>query len=283
MAEGNEIPNEGAAPDAQNIEMSGDPIEDRARMAGWMPYEDWVESGNSPDDWVGAEAFLVKGEMIQKLKKQSRKISEMEQVVNDLAEHNKKIAEIEYNKALKQMKREKSKAYEQGDFDKVVELDEKMEEQKKQFDQKMQEENQKLTSESTEPNPFEEWVSKPENQWYQTDPILRGAADRLADDFMSSNPNAEFNDVVSYVEKQLAEEMPDRFPKSGGQKKKAAPVNEPNTTSAGAKRQGGKKYTTKDLTEDQRKVAERFVRSGVFENVQEYVDQLAEIGEIGGR
>lgn len=288
MVTGNEIPGEELPEQNESQELEVDPqqsVEDRARQAGWMPYEEWIDSGNNPDDWVGAEAFLVKGEFIQKLKKQSRKIEEMESVINELAEHNKKVAEQQYKKAYEQLKQEKAEALNEGDTDRVVDIDERMKQAEQQYQQKIAQEQKKQASQSPVNNEFQEWVERPENQWYTEDPVLKRQADALADEYVQQNPNASFQDIVKNVESQLQQELPERFGKwKNPNKSQQAPAVNPTTNSASTSsgKRSRKKVSSKDLTEEQKQIANKFVRQGVFNNADEYAQQLYEIGEIGG-
>ena len=273
--EGNHIPGESIPGDYPD-----NPIEEQARNQGWKPYDEWIEEGNDPNNWVNPEVYLVKGEFIQKLKNQSRKITELERTLNDLSDHHKKVAEIEYEKALQSLKQQKAQALEDEDYDKVVEIDEKLHETKQEYDQQASSNNQ---NSSTNPQ-FEEWISRPENQWYVQDNVLRRQADALADEYMSQNQNATFDDIVKHVETQLATELPERFNRSRGGQSGGNPGPVAESSVSGSQGRGRRKrFGAKDLNQEQKKVGERFVRQGVFDNIQEYVDQLVEIGEIGGR
>lgn len=275
---GNEIPNEGA-PAGAEME-GGDPIEDRARSQGWMPYEEWIESGNNPDDWVGAEAFLVKGEFINKLKKQSKKMNEMEEVINELAEHHRKTAEVEYQRAWEDLKQQKAQALEEGDTQRAVEIDEEMNQTKEKYESQINQQKQKSQKQGNTNPEFEEWASKPENQWYFQDNILRSAADTLADQYVQSNPNASFQEVVSHVENQLAQELPNRFPKANSNKKKSSPVNEPQMSSSAGTKRSKKKVSASDMSEEQKQIGNKFVRQGAFSSLDEYAQELYNLGEI---
>ena len=285
MVTGNEIPGENTPEEPEGQELHIDPeqsVEDRARQAGWMPYEEWIEAGNNPNDWVGAEAFLVKGEFIQKLKKQSKKIEEMESVINELAEHNKKVAEQQYKKAYEQLKQEKADALQEGDTDRVVDIDERMKQAERQYAEKVQQENQKQSNSPTD-NPFQEWIEKPENQWYNEDPVLRRQADALAQEIVQNEGQQDFQTVVQKVEQRLAQELPEQWGKwKGGGKKEAPAVNPTSQATSTSRRGNKKKASAKDMNEDQKKIAEKFVRQGVFNSMDEYAQQLHDLGELGG-
>lgn len=270
MAEEEEINNEEVEPTVEEPGSSEEVIEQKARSQGWKPFEEW---DGDPNEWVGPEAFVVRGELFDKIKNQSKTIKELHTVVDELKRHHQKVSEKEYQKALNYLQNQKKQAMENEDYDKVVQIDDKMAEvrdyQKQEAQQAEQNQNQS--------NPqFEEWLEKPENQWYKNNSVLRAAADRLAEEYVANqNQNATFDEVVSHVEKQLKQEFPDKF----GTKKKQQPstVNEPNFNNTGT---SSKKAKVSKLSEDQKAIGNKFVKQGIFKNLTEYAQELSDIGEI---
>lgn len=248
--------------------VSSSSIEDRARQQGWKPAEEW---DGDPNDWVGPEAFLVRGELFGKLKNQSKTINELNQVVNDLKEHHSKTAEREFERALNYLKNQKREALDDGDHDLVMELDDKIADTRKSWE----EEKSKASEPTTNPE-FESWLENPKNRWYLEKPVMRAAADRLAEEYAQKNPKATFEDAVKYVESQMEDDFPQFFkPKA---KSKNPTVNEPSY-SANSKGKGGNALVSK-LTEEQLQVGKRFVRRKVFKSLSEYAKELDKNGDI---
>ena len=253
----------------------------QASEKGWVPQEDW--DGDS-DQWRPAKEFLDRGELMDRISSQSRQLGQftsevdvLKQSLQQLGDHNKKIAEQEYTKAIKHLKEQKADALQYGEYDKAVDIDEQMsdlKESKKEIEvaEQVVEQPQEV---SQEPAPeIVAWMAK--NTWYDTDIVLQGAADAIARQYLGKNPAAEGNpsEVLEYVTKQITKEFPDRF---SNKRKPSATVDSANgkTVSKGKK----SKHTIHDLTDEQRKFAKTFANSGVMTE-QEYVDQLSDIGEI---
>ena len=261
-------------------EVTLSPAEEKAMSAGWRPEEEWT---GDPDEWVDAKTFNRNGEFMSRIQKQSKELnnnrSEIEKLMacmKELGEHNKKIAEQEYKKAIEALKQEKVAALEEDNHSAVVDIDDKIDElkeSKKIADTAASEELHK-GAEDVAPNPvFVEWAGT--NKWYQDDVLLRGAADAIGMEYADNNPGMPIDEVLSYVTKRMTKEFPDKF---GNQNQnKPGTVAEPNSP---ARRVKKNKYTEKDLTAEQREFATMFVNTGAFENVQEYVDSLVKSGDL---
>jgi len=247
-------------------EVSHDSIEDRARKQGWRPIDEW---DGDPEDWVGPEAFVVRGELFNKIKNQSKTINELNTVVQDLKQHHEKTSEREYERALNYLKAQKKEALEDGEHDRVMEIDDKISETQKDWDKQKQEAAAKPTV-----NPdFEQWVEDPKNKWYVENKVLRAAADRLAEEYASQKPNATFEEVVQHVETELKDDIP-----TGRKPKPQTRVNEPSYSGQRGS-QGGKSLVGK-LNEEQLAVGKRFVRRKVFNNLNDYAKELQKNGDI---
>jgi len=254
--------------------------EEKAMSSGWRPEEEW--SGDS-DDWIDAKTFNRNGEFMSRIQHQTKELSSnraeldaLKAGMKELGDHNKKIAEQEFKNAIKSLKNEKVMALEEDDHVSVMEIDDKIDELKETKRETEVAASQEMHEGAQEvaPNPaFVEWSSV--NQWYQSDVGMRGAADAIGMDYADKHQGAPIEDVLQYVSNQMKRDFPNKF----GNTNKGAPSTV--TESQGAtKRTKGKKFTAKDLNDDQMQFAKMFVDTGAFENVQEYVDSLAKSGEL---
>lgn len=262
--------------------------EQEARAEGWRPKDEW--DGN-PDDWVDAKEFNFRGKLMKRIQQQSSQLNtvmkenkEVKDALRALGEHNKKIAEKEYDRALKDLKQQRLAALEDNDHHTALDLEEKMDELKQTKSELEDEAKVDVGEESNNkegelPQEVQTWLDDDANSWYHEDPIMRAAADTVFMKYLDKNSN-DVAGALDYVN----ETMKKRFPTEMGVQKREtkSAVTETNGRGSANKRQGGKKkFTSKDLDEEQRKVANTFVSQGVFKNVQEYVDQLADSGELG--
>ena len=200
-------------------------------------------------------------------------LATIKSALKEMGEHNSKIAKVEYDKAMKDLKSLKVQAMEVDDYERIVDVDEQI--------QDLKEAKQEVPPEETKPKAvhpdIEAWMK--ENQWYGRDVIMRGAADSISQEYMNMNPSSKDNpkEVLEYVERVMREEFPHKFEGKTQRRRPAATseVSEPMSRSTGKE-----KYTYKDLNEMQRGFCNTFVESGVFKTKQEYVDQLVATGDI---
>ena len=252
--------------------------EERAAQTGWVPQEDWVAAGKAADDWVSAKEYNRVGEMMERMKSQSsqikgleKKVERMSETASQLSEHHRKVKEQARAEALDTLKQMKKDALEMGDYDTVLEVDDKLAEAHREVIEEPSEDLQEL------PPAIQNWVDT--NEWYEADPVLRGAMDALVQDEMARNPSRENDPVglLNEVSAKLKQEFPSKF---GRQERPNTPaVSEPGEGNVRSKA-AGKKYTQKDLNPEQKKIGQTFVASGAFENLSQYAEELAKLDEL---
>ena len=263
------------------VEQEHTPAEEKAMSSGWRPEDEW--SGDS-DDWIDAKTFNRNGEFMSRIQQQTKELnsnrSELDALkagMKELGDHNKKIAEQEFKKAMKSLKQEKVVALEEEDHSAVVDIEDKIDDlkdAKREMDVAAKEEVEHPVDQNIAPNPvFTEWANT--NDWYRKNISMRGAADAIGMEYADSHKDAPIEEVLQYVTKRMTEEFPNKF--SNSRKNDPSIVTEP--TGAG-KRIKKNKYTEKDLTAEQREFANMFVKTGAFDDVQEYVDSLVKSGDL---
>lgn len=258
------------------------PEEARASDGGWRPQEEWQ---GEEDEWIDARTFNKNGEFMDRIKSQTsqlrgqdKKISKLETSIQNLAEHNKKIDEVAFKKALNELKGLKRDALDIGDNDQVVEIDDQINDLKsiqKEADQPNIEEPQ----ENINPEVVD-WIEQ--NNWYKTDTMLRGAADALTLEIVQAYPELRNSpsEVLKKVEVRMKEEFPSKFGKTT-RRGSVQTVSEPGQADETNRSKGsGKKFTSKHLNEMQMQMGKTFVETGAMKNLNEYASQLAEIGEL---
>ena len=250
-------------------------VELKAMEKGWRPESEF----EGPEgEWRPAKEFLDRGELMDRISDQSRQlrsnakeVEELKEAIQILGEHNRKISEREYEKAMADLKARKKEALSVDDYDSVVEVDEQMadlKDTKKKAEQSRVEEPQ-----DQGPHPeILKWVEK--NSWYNTDVVMQGAVDKLAEAYARNNPEAATNpsEMLKYIESTMKDEFPHKF------NRRPAAVDSAEGTARGKAKT---KFTQRDLSDEQRRVGKRFVDAGAFETMQEYIDQLAETGDLG--
>ena len=201
MAENNAENNEG-------IEVPGEalsPVQEEALSQGWVPKE---EFDGDPERWVDAGEFIRRGELFRKIESQSKELKDVKKALNELAKHNSKIREVEYARAVEGLKAQKKTALAEGDADRVVEIDDKIDlvkdQQKILQAQQLQEAAQ---VDNTVHPELQNWIAK--NSWYESDKKMKAYADsigiQLAQEGMSPR------DVLKEVEKEVKERFKEKF------------------------------------------------------------------------
>jgi hypothetical protein len=195
----------------------------------------------------------------------------LKESIRALGEHNTKIAKMEKEKALDRLRKEKREARREGDDDLVDEIDSKIDEVKEMEIPEIDEPKPSGPSDE-EVEAINTWMK--ENTWYQQDLTLTSLADRMFETLNEKKSSVPMKERLEEIKITLENDFPEKFGKTRTVNKVAGKGN------AGNGGKGKSKFSIRDLDEEQRKFAKAFVESGAFEKEQDYVDQLAELGEI---
>lgn len=236
--------------------------EKRAIAQGWVPKDEWDGHGK----WRDAEEFLDRGELFSKIDEQNRKLRNTEQTLEQMKVHLKKVRETEYNRALATLKAQKKAALEDGDADRVVEIDDQIADTKVKAAHEMQQIEARQQAQAGPDVHFVAWVNR--NQWYQNDRAMRGAADAIGEELAQSglrNPT----DILAEVEKRIKKEFPHKF-------------NNPNREKAGSVDGGGNSKGQKNdsfqLTPEETQAMNKFIRAGLLTKEEYIADIKAQRG-----
>ena len=257
--------------------------EKSARTGGWKPKE---EFDGDPEEWVTAKEFLRRGEYFNKIHNQNRKIKQLENALETMAGHHKRVFESAYNKAKSDLKRQRAQAIDDGDGqavevieDHMEQLETKYQEESKHLDIKIQEEEetqQKSQQQSNTPNPdFVRWVA--DNNWFYTDTPLRAFAEQVGVQHAVSNPGISNAEIYDYVTQQVKEHFPEKF---GSKKEKPsirkATVVEGDTNTR--RTRTPQNNSNAELTFEEEHVARTLIERGLYKDKAEYVAELKKAG-----
>ena len=248
------------------------PIEQSARDQGWVSEEEWVAEGKEASEWRSAKEFVDRGELYRSIHSTKRELKQTQAALTALQKHHAHVFEKAQKQALEELKREKRLAIREEDFQKLEQVEEKIEElteqqqaEKKAFEQ---EQAQVQVSQGGNHPEFEAWTTR--NTWYTSDDELREYADFKGIKYAQKNPGVSPPEVLDYVEKQVRKQFPEKF----GPQKKAAPnpvtgVNKTNSASR-------KTEADVDLTDTERDIMNDLVSSGVMTKAQ-YISELKKV------
>ncbi len=244
------------------------PVEERAVLQGWKPKEEFVEAGGDESDWRPAKEFVDRGELFSKIEEVKRENRNLRKTMQQFKEHHEKVAQVEYQRALGDLQRQKKEALIEGDADKVIAIDQEI------LDAR---DNAKRTAAITvEGNPeiptinpvFAAWVER--NTWYQYDPEMRTFADSIGVAMKQTNPSADPDFILREVEKRVKKAYSEKF---RNKQKEGAPSVE-----GGTKTPRSNKASEVELTEDEQRAMHRFVKAGALTEEQ----YKAEIKKVRG-
>jgi hypothetical protein len=247
-----------------DTEVQVDPIEQRALEMGWRPK---TEYEGEEEDFIDAKEFVRRKPLFDKIDSVGKELRETRKALKALQEHHQKVKETEYQAALKELRAEKKQALEEGDADKLIEIDEQIAEAKLQQSQAAQEQRR----EAQQPHPnFVSWVQK--NPWYQQNAELRTIADQIGTSYAAANLDKGPDEVLQYVTGRVKKLYPDLF-KNPNKERPSAVEGRSSSTSDQKRGDGISDYA---LTDEERKVMNTFIRSGVMTKEQ-YIQDLKRV------
>lgn len=187
----------------EDVEDTGEPqdepqmseVEAQAYEMGWRPKTE--HKGDQP--WIGAEEFIGRKPLYDGLSKANKRVKSLEDKIQKLLDHNSKIEQAQYEKAMRELTREHRQAVREGRDDDADAIEEKQ--RQLEADQKPQEDNF--------PPEFLAW--RDENEWYTTDPELQQFADSIAPGMKQSHPNLGPKEFFELVGNTVQKAFPDKF------------------------------------------------------------------------
>lgn len=237
-----------------------DSYESAARDQGWKPKEEYT---GDPDKWRPAKEFVERGELFGKIDNMGKELKETRKALKMLQEHHSKVRETEFKNAVQELKALQKRHLEEGNSDGYLEATELL------TDLKTEQKAREVVVQNTpaQPDPrFVNWVG--ENKWYEKDRDMREYADFIGSKYANNNPNLDPEEVLEYVTKQVKTQFKDKFVNPNRSK-----PNSVEGTSAPAANKG-----SFELTEDERRTMNTFVRAGVMTKE----DYIAEVKKMRG-
>lgn len=237
------------------------PVEEKAREGGWVPKEEWT---GDPDKWRPAREFVDRGELFSKIDSMGKELKEAKKTLKMMQEHHSKVKESEYNRAVADLKALQKQHLEEGNSDGYLETTELLTDLR--AEQKARAVIQETVPAANEPHPsFVEWQNK--NDWYSKDKEMHDYADAIGLGYAQQHPELEPEEVLKYVSTQVRGRFRERFVNPN--RAKPSVVEGTNNTAT-------PKKTSIELTEEERKVMNTFVRAGVMTK-EVYLDEIKKL------
>ena len=244
----------------QQPHIESDPYESEAREQGWRPKEEFE---GDPEKWRPAKEFVERGELFGKIDTLGKELKETKKALKMLQEHNSKVRETEFKRAVEELKGLQKKHLEEGNSDEYLNTTELLTDLK--AEQKAREvlNQQQAAEQRNQVDPrFTEWAAK--NSWYEKDADMRQFADTLGLGYAQANPGVDPDVVLEYVSKQVKQAFRDKFENPNRNRPSAV---EGKSTPSTAKKD------SIELSDDERRVMNTFIRQGVMTK-EEYIAQV---------
>lgn len=193
------------------------PLEEQAVAQGWVPKDEWVDSGGDPDEWRTAKEFIDRGELyrsIHTLRKEQKQLGDR---YSALKRHQDYIFDKAYQKALKDLRMEKRQALKSEDLERVEEIEEQIEtlqdeyvkEAKEQPGQKQTQDGQPQSQEQPQNPVFVSWVGR--NPWFSQNKAMRTYAEGYGIAYANNYPGTPAEEILRQVEIAVKRQYPDKF------------------------------------------------------------------------
>ena len=252
--------------------------ESEARAQGWVAKEEFRGSEN---DWVDAETFVRRGrEIMPILRKNNEKLlkelgeakkvaEEARQAAREFREYQKEQFERkakDLESQLEQLKVAKRDAINEGSGDRVLAIDDAMDDIKEQRiqakeDLKAAEIKAREVPQVTADPVLNDWMDR--NEWFGKDAKLTGMANGLGVELRKENPSLTGKAFLEKLDSELAEIIPAKF----GKKTTFNPMEgSPNGTARPSAGSGKKSYN--NLPSDAKSACDKFVKQGLMTKEQ---------------
>ena len=264
MSENQEVQVEEVVDQVEETQVSTAPEVDEdtlkeAKRQGWVPQEDYT---GPEDKWVDAETFVKKGREINAILRKDneflkREVSEMKETMQEFKKFHAETEKRAYDRAMADLREQKKEAISNGDGDRVLEIDDAIDELK----QARVEEKKEAAKPSNQPDPvFTGWNE--ENSWFGKDTELTEEANLIGESLKRRQPNLIGRDFLDEVTKRVKKMYPEKFTNSNRSRPSPVEGNSPNKSA----RSGGKSFN--DLPAEAKAACLKFEKGGLLSREQ---------------
>lgn len=247
-------------------EQTTDPFTERAIELGWRPQEEW---SGAPEDFIDAKEFVRRQPLFEKIEHQSKEIRALKQAFDAFKTHHSKVKEAEYNRALAALNAEKRRALSDGETERALVIEDKMEEiqgQKEQFEQEAA--SVQVEEQPTARPEFVRWTQ--ENNWYNQDRAMTAFADKVGIELR--NQGYSPTEILAQVTKEVRKEFPHKFKN---------PARERAGSVEGGSRRQSSNETDFQMSDDERRIMNKMLAVNNSITKEQYIAELKAIKERG--
>jgi len=241
------------------------PVQQEATDRGWTTKEGFK---GDPEKWVDAGAFITNGELMDKISKQNSLLKNQGKAIDSFKKMQSSIEKRAIEKAKQQLLADKAEAYNAGDGEAIVQIEEQIKVADKEL-QDVVKEAEVVDHGAV----FSEYFSNqwaPKNDWYKTNDVMEAYADKIGVELYNKDPSVDPSDIMAVVDKKMRDKFPVQF--ENPSRSKAGAVGGTNQSSGS----GNSRGLISKLTAVEKKVGNDLIKMGVFKNLSEYAQANAD-------
>ena len=227
----------------------------------------------SPEDFI-RQSKTIQTDMKQHLEASKQEMHDMKRGIDDLKVHNERVlkATLErQRKEIDQLKSQKREAIEEGDPDRVEQIEGEMLEKYDAMEEPASKREPEGAIDPVHKAAYAEWESQ--NSWYRSDKEMTDYADSLARE--PKYAHLPYERKISKVTELVRDAFPDKFPTDTPEPR--VPVA--NAVEAPQGNVGERMPTRRDLSRDQQAAMDTFIGLDATTE-KKYIRELREMGEI---
>jgi len=240
----------------------------KAMEEGWIP-PDRFDKDEQGKEFISAEKYLENGSFFKKINALKQEVESTKKTLANINEHHRKVQDHElkkmqheYEERISALKAEKIKALDEGDSQRVVDIDEQI----------LNTARPQVPAPVNSDAVLSEW--KRENTWYEKDEFLADEADILASQY--AHRGIPLEAALVKIKNHLTTKFPERFE---NKQRSAAPAVEGGGSPKPATSQN---VSAKNLSTEERQVYDDFKRMGIFKTDAEEKKYLQDVIKLRG-
>jgi hypothetical protein len=241
-------------------EVSTPSYEDIAKEKGWRPKEDYEGDGEA---WVGAEEFVKRQPLFDKIKVQSKKLKELEKTVEAISKHYQTNVAQAKERAILDLKAERREAIELGEAVRVDEIDQKIEHVRQMDDLKI--------APPSAPAEIEQFLTD-QKEWFNKNEDMTAFAVTYNESYLKKHPG-EISVSLDETLKAVKKAYPEHFEN----KRRTAPSSVEGSTPVN---KGEEKYSLSRLSSEQKLVYNQLVKTHKQMSHNDYFKSLDDAGYL---
>ena len=247
-----------------DVEVTQETI-DEARGQGWVPLEEFRDDEAK---WVDANTFVKRGreinpilrkhnaelkKQIESLQRDSKEAIEAAKEFREFQKSNFETKKASLEAELAQLRQAKKEAINESDGDRVVAIDEAIDDLKEQKESLKAPVVKEQVQENEVDPTLQVWLDK--NKWFGEDKSMTRRTNALGAVLREEFPNLKGQPFLDKLDEEVRKTYPDKF-----EREKPQQLEGNSSTRANS---GGKKSYT-DLPADAKQACDRFIKQGLY-------------------